>query len=166
MDIAIIVAMDKKRTIGHGDKLPWHIPRDLQHFKETTMGHPIIMGRKTHESIGKTLQGRTNIVVTRNQAYCPSDGAICASSLDEALEIAQKEKPDSKYAFVIGGSELYKLAMPHAQKMYVTVVDTTVTGDVTFPSFDTSNWEVVSRKDYPANGDNSYGLIFKTLKKN
>lgn len=165
MDIAIIVAMDTNRTIGRGSELPWHLPRDLQHFKAVTMGHPIIMGRKTHEAIAKALPGRANIVITRNNEYCPSEDAECAPNLETALKIAKQRKPDSKFAFVIGGAEIYKEALPIAQKMYITVVRGKVLGDITFPQFDVTQWKVTDIVDVPADDENPFDLTFKTLER-
>ena len=109
MRVSIIVAVAKHRVIGKENKLPWHLPEDLKHFKELTMGHPVLMGRKTYESIGKPLEGRTNIVVTKNHEY-QAAGCLVAASLSHALSIAS-ESPGSNEVFVIGGAEVYRQAL-------------------------------------------------------
>ena len=141
--ISIIVAIaGKKRVIGKKGALPWHIPQELKRFKEITIGHPIIMGRKTHESIGRSLPGRTNIVITSHDYKAA--GCIVVHSLDEALRSAQgsprgftpRGKPfDSKEVFVIGGGEIYKQALPLADKLYLTYIDKEIEGDVFFPDY-------------------------------
>lgn len=126
--ISIIVAMAPNRAIGQKGKLLWSIPAELKRFKEMTMGHPIIMGRKTHESIGLPLPGRTNIVITRDENY-QSEGVVVVHSLEEALGAAQVK--DTEEIFIIGGGEIYKEALPLADKLYLTIVE----GD--FPEADT-----------------------------
>lgn len=138
MRISIIVAIaGKKRVIGEKGSLPWHIPDELKRFKEITMGHPIIMGRITHESIGKALPGRKNIVITREPNY-QAGGCIVVHSLDEALRQAlpaggQAQGDDE--VFVIGGGEIYKQALPKATKLYLTYIDKEIKGDVFFPDY-------------------------------
>lgn len=132
--ISIIVAVaGQNRAIGKHGKLPWYIPDELKRFKQITMGHPIIMGRKTHESIGKALPGRDNIVITRDENY-QAEGCIVVHSLDEAINVA-KEK-DSQEIFIIGGGEIYKQAMPLVDKLYLTTVQEEIEdADVFFPDF-------------------------------
>lgn len=132
--ISIIVAVaGKKRVIGKKGGLPWYIPQELKRFKEITMGHPIIMGRKTHESIGRSLKGRTNIVITHKPQYA-SPGCIIVHSLDEALRRAALAQ-GSDEIFVIGGGEIYKQALPKASKLYLTYIDKEIEGDVFFPDY-------------------------------
>lgn len=132
--ISIIVAVaGKKRVIGKKGNLPWYIPQELKRFKQITMGHPIIMGRKTHESIGKPLPGRTNIIVTHDMEYS-SAGCFVVHSLGEAIQKA-KGKEGSEEIFVIGGGELYKQALPLADKLYLTKIDQDLEGDVFFPDY-------------------------------
>jgi len=132
--ISIIVAVaGKKRVIGKKGGLPWHIPAELKRFKNITMGHPIIMGRKTFQSIGKALAGRTNIVITRDRSYAQA-GIIVVHSLDEALKSAQGQQGDEEI-FVIGGGEIYQQALPLAEKLYLTVIDKEIDGDVFFPDY-------------------------------
>lgn len=137
--ISIIVAMSKKdRVIGKDNDLPWNIPEDLKHFKETTKGHPIIMGRKTFESIGRPLPKRTNIIVTRNIEY-GQDGAIVVHSLEEAIEEA---KQHDDQLFIIGGASIYKEALEKdlVDQLIITEVVMDVEGDTFFPELDDSNW--------------------------
>lgn len=135
MKISIIVAVaGKKRVIGKKGSLPWYIPEELKRFKEITMGHPIIMGRKTHESIGRVLLGRTNIVITTHPDY-QVPGCIIVHSLEEALRQAQGDDE----CFVIGGGEIYKQALILADKLYLTYIDKEIEGDVFFPDYSDFN---------------------------
>ena len=132
--ISIIVALaGKKRAIGTKGGMPWYIPEELKRFKSITMGHPIIMGRKTHESIGKALAGRTNIVITRSPAY-KAEGCIVVHNLNEAFEKANGS-PGDEEIFVIGGGEIYDEALPVTDKLYLTVIDREIKGDVFFPDY-------------------------------
>lgn len=132
--ISIIVAVaGKNRVIGKRGSLPWYIPAELKRFKEITMGHPIIMGRKTHESIGKALPGRTNIIVTRGKGEGESEITI-ANSLEEAVRKASTS-PGSEEVFVIGGGQIYEQALPLADKLYLTYIDKEIEGDVFFPDY-------------------------------
>jgi len=137
MMLSLIVAMANNRVIGKDGAIPWHIPEDMKHFKRLTMGKPIIMGRKTYESIGKSLSGRTNIVVTRNPDF-EAEGVTVTHSLLEALEFAKTL--NSEEIFVIGGEQLYAAALPDADRLYLTYVDTEVEGDTFFPEFDRNEW--------------------------
>ncbi len=132
--ISIIVAVaGEKRVIGKAGGLPWHIPEELKRFREATLGHPIIMGRKTYESIGRVLPDRTNIVITRDPSF-QAEGIVIARSLEEALQLAQG-KPGDDELFVIGGGEIYKQALPLADKLYLTVIDQEIEGDTFFPDY-------------------------------
>ena len=137
MIVSIIVAMDRSGGIGKGNKIPWRLSDDLKHFKRLTMGHHLIMGRKTYESIGKSLPGRTTIVLTHNPDYQIEDGTI-AHSLKDALELAEKHG-DSE-AFIVGGGEIYQLAIHTADRIYLTQVDAQMDCDVFFPILDENNW--------------------------
>jgi len=141
MIISIIAAMDENRIIGRGNRLPWHLPVDLRRFRMLTLGHPIIMGRKTYESIGKPLDGRKNIVVTRQAAYC-AKGCIIVHDLPSAFEACG----DVEEAFVLGGETLFRDVLPLADKVYLTVVRTRVEGDVRFPAIP-GELELVSRQE-------------------
>lgn len=132
--ISIIVAVaGKKRVIGKKGQLPWYIPAELKRFKEITMGHPIIMGRKTHESIGRPLPGRTNIVITHDLNYS-KQGINVVRSLEEALRLASNASGNDE-VFVIGGGQIYAQALPLADKLYLTYIDKEIEGDVFFPDY-------------------------------
>jgi len=155
MRLSLIVAMAKNRVIGVDNQLPWHLPADLKHFRTLTMGHPIIMGRKTFDSIGRVLPGRRNIVVTRNRNY-RFDAVEIVHSLDEALEICR----DENEAFVIGGAHLYEDAMHRVSRIYVTEVHAEVKGDVFFPAIDPSRWQETGRVAHHADPHNAYAWDF------
>lgn len=148
MRISIIVAMGKNGVIGLDGGMPWRISADLKHFKAVTMGKPIIMGRKTHESIGRALPGRTNIVITRQADY-ETQGAEVAGSMAAALEVAG----DAEEAMIIGGAEIYRAALPGADRIYLTEVAGEPEGDVYFPRFERGEWEEIEREEFPAVGD-------------
>jgi len=134
--ISLIVAHDKNRVIGYENKMPWHLPGDLQYFKEMTMGKPIIMGRKTFESIGRPLPGRRNIVITRNRQY-NSDGIETVPSLDEALMLTKNDEE----VMIIGGEQIFRLALPLANRLYITQINAEFNGDTFFPSYE--GWQLV-----------------------
>lgn len=157
-EIAIVVAMDRNHVIGREGGLPWHLPSDLRHFKRLTMGRPIIMGRRTHASIGRPLPGRDNIVVTGNPAYL-APGCRIAHSLEEALSLAA----DAPVACVIGGAALYREALPLASRIYLTEVHADAHGDVRFPQFDRARWCEVAREYHPADARNPYAHSFVEL---
>ena len=157
-EIAIVVAMDRNHVIGREGGLPWHLPSDLRHFKRLTMGRPIIMGRRTHDSIGRPLPGRDNIVVTGNPAYL-APGCRIAHSLDEALGLAA----DAPMACVIGGAALYREALPLASRIYLTEVHADAHGDVRFPRFERARWCEVAREYHPADARNPYAHSFVEL---
>lgn len=144
MKISIVVAMSENRVIGVENRLPWNIPEDLKRFKKITSGHPIIMGRKTFESIGRILPGRTNIVVTRNRDY-RVEGAVVCASLTEALEWAARS-PGSDEVCVIGGGEIFREALPIVDRIYLTVVQWPFEGDVFFPEFPEADFREVGRE--------------------
>jgi len=141
MIISIIAAMDEDRIIGRGNRLPWHLPVDLKRFRMLTLGHPIIMGRKTYESIGKPLDGRKNIVITRQAGY-QAKGCIVVHELRSAFEACG----DVEEAFVLGGETLFRDVLPVADKVYLTVVRTRVEGDARFPAIP-DELELVSRQE-------------------
>ncbi len=147
MKIALIVAMSENGVIGDKGKIPWHIREDLQRFKRLTMGHPIIMGRKTYESIGKPLPGRTNIVLTQNPDFTAQPEVLKFASLEAALEHCRGQNHDS--AFIIGGSNIFQLALPLANKLFVTEVHQHVEGDTKFPDYDRAEWTETAREDGP-----------------
>ncbi len=139
--ISILVAMAANRTIGINNTLPWHCPEDLRHFRALTMGHHIIMGRKTYESIGKPLPGRTTVVVTRNREL-KIEGCIVAHSLQEAIGACTGDEE----IFIVGGAELYAQALPLADMLYVTEIMQDVAGDAHFPEFGKDQWAETSRE--------------------
>jgi dihydrofolate reductase len=138
---ALVAALARNRVIGIGNRLPWRLPEDLARFKRLTMGAPVIMGRKTRESIGRPLPGRRNIVVTRARDTS-WEGCVVARSLDAALAAAD----DAAVAFVIGGAELYAQALPRADRLYLTLIDADYAGDAWFPEFDAAAWREVARE--------------------
>lgn len=146
--LTIVVATDRRRGIGINNKLPWHLPEDLAFFKRTTSGHPIIMGRKTFESIGRPLPKRRNIVVTRNPGW-QHEGAETASSLPAAVVLAGEGE-----AFIIGGAQIYAEALPLTQRLIVTEIDKAFDCDAFFPQIDPAVWQEVSREKHhsDANG--------------
>src|SRR3989344_1236243 len=152
---AIVVAMDKNRLIGANGKLPWHLPSDLKHFRELTMGHVIIMGRKTFESIGKPLIGRANVVITRQKNY-QRPGIVVHHSLEDALIVFA----DSEKIFIIGGGEIYREALPFVDTLYLTLVLGEFTGDTYFPEIDSNVWALVSITRNDADDKNPYAHWF------
>lgn len=140
--ISLIAAVDKKRGIGKDNRLPWNIPEDIKRFTKITLGYPIIMGRKTFESIGKALPGRINIVITRNKKY-KALGCLLSHSLENALELAQKKK--KREIFIIGGGEIYKQAISLADKLYLTLVEGNYEADTFFPDYSKFS-KIVSKK--------------------
>ncbi len=161
MLLSIIVAQSENRIIGRGNKLPWYLPEDLKYFKRITQGKPIVMGRKTFESIGKPLPGRTNIVISRNPDY-QSPGIHVVASLDQALDLAEQQAliDGSEEMLVIGGAEIYQQALLQADRLYVTQVHAVIDGDASFPEIDNSLWEEMGREDFYADGPNPYDYSF------
>jgi dihydrofolate reductase len=160
MIISLITAMDRNRLIGNNNQLPWHLPADFAHFKSVTMGKPVIMGRKTYESIGRPLPGRMNIVLSRDPDIS-FEGVACVSSFEQALVLAA----DAEEVMVIGGSTIYEMLLPRANRLYLTYVDAEFEGDAWFPEFDKDQWfelESVLRK---ADEKNLYDCRFVTLEK-
>lgn len=163
--IALIWAMARNRVIGRNNSLPWRLPADLAHFKALTSGHPVIMGRKTFESLGQPLPNRTNIVITRNSTFS-STGCLVVHSLEEALRLgSQHESSDRPILFVIGGENLYSQALQLADRLYITLVDAEIEGDARFPDFDWDDWSEVERLVKPADAKNIYACTFLTLER-
>lgn len=148
--LALIAAVARNGVIGRDGDLPWRIPADLQFFKTTTMGKPMIMGRRTFASIGKALPGRRSIVVTRNPDFAADDVEV-AADLDQALAIAAQQDADE--VMVIGGGEIYAAALPRADRLYLTEIHIDAEGDVHFPELDRTQWRETSRDDNAAEGD-------------
>lgn len=161
MIVSLIAAMDRNRLIGRENQLPWHLPADFAHFKSTTMGKPIVMGRKTYESIGKPLPGRKNIVLSRD-TDCKYEGTVCVGSIKEAFAAAVP----AEEVMVIGGSSIYELLLPRADRLYLTLVDGEFSGDAWFPSFDESSWHETRSVVRRADENNRHDCRFVTLEKN
>jgi len=153
--VSIIAAMDRNRLIGNNNQLPWHLPADLAHFKQVTMGKPIVMGRKTYESIGRPLPGRTNIVLTRSADF-RADGVLTAHTLEQALDYVSEEDE----VMIIGGSTIYELALPRADRLYLTYVESACEGDAWFPDFDLEQWQIVASEQHRADERNSSDYRF------
>ncbi|MGE7623833.1 dihydrofolate reductase [Viridibacillus sp. NPDC096237] len=153
--ISLIVAHDEKNVIGLNNAMPWHLPGDLAYFKRTTMGKPMIMGRKTFESIGKPLPGRTNIVITRDEKYA-EEGIVIVHSLEDALVEAKKE---SEEIMIIGGEQIFRMTLPMADRLYVTKIEKQYEGDTFFPSYG-GEWQIVSQSEVNETED---GLKFSYL---
>lgn len=158
--VALVVAMDEQGVIGVDNRLPWRLPADLKHFKAITLGKAVVMGRKTHESIGRPLPGRTNIVVTRSEDY-QAEGCRIAHDVAEALALAH----ESDQIMVIGGGVLYEACLPLAQRIYLTRVHHSFNGDTRFPALDPQAWRQTERSDFPADGDNPYPYSFIVLQR-
>ncbi len=152
--------MGKNRVIGANGAIPWRLPNELQLFKRVTMGHHIIMGRKTWESIGRLLPGRTTVIVTRQKDYAVA-GAVVKNSLDQALIACGGDNE----VFVIGGGELYRAALPIAQRIYLTTVDAEPEGDTRMPEFDTAEWREISTESFAADEKHAYGYRFSVLER-
>ena len=144
MRLSAIVAMATNRCIGRDNTLPWRLPADLKRFKQLTMGHTLIMGRKTYESIGRPLPGRTTLVVTRQRDYAP-EGVQVAHSLEQALELARGDE-----VFIAGGADLYRQAMEHVRRLYLTRIGRDYEGDTFFPELDLSGWRLLAEEHHPA----------------
>ena len=157
MRLSIIVAVAENGVIGRDNDLPWYLPADLERFKQLTMGHHLLMGRKTFEAIGRALPGRTTVVITRRRPTLP-EGVERAGSLEEALALAAASGEDE--AFVAGGAQVYHLALPQADRLYLTRIHAAIEGDTRFPELIESEWEQVSRVDHGPDGKNVYSYSF------
>ena len=163
MRLSLIVAMAKNRVIGKENKMPWHLPADFAYFKKTTTGHPVIMGRKTFESIGRPLPARRNIVISRNANF-GANGIEVVSSLDAAINACVTRNTHEE-AFVIGGASLYSEALARADRIFMTEVDAIPEGDTLFPVLDMKQWRELSRCRYPADEKNAYAMEFAVLER-
>ena len=160
MTVSIIVAMGKNRVIGRKNVLPWKLPADMEHFRQVTLGKPIIMGQKTFESIGKPLPGRTNIVLTLEKDF-QAPGCIVAYSIEEALQIAKGQ--GAREVMIIGGVSIYKQFLPLADRMYLTLIEGDFEGDAFFPEFDWADWQEIERIENESDKENPYKYTFLTL---
>jgi dihydrofolate reductase len=167
VQISMIVAMTKDRVIGADNQMPWHLPADLKHFKATTMAKPIVMGRKTWESIGRALPGRRNIVISR-QADFRAEGADVLASVADAVALAKASALEAGQSeiFIIGGEAIYRSALAMAQKVYLTELDLSVAGDAWFPELPKSEWQETARECYPVTGAGLPAYCFVTLQRN
>jgi len=161
--LSLIVALDKSRTIGSDGGLPWDLPHDLKRFKSLTFGSPIIMGRKTFQSIGRALPGRQNIVLTRSRKFS-ADGVDCFGSLELALDGIVDSR--NKEVFIIGGAEIYRQGLEKANRIYLTEVEAKIDGDTHFPILLDDEWEEVENSGFfPADASHTYSYRFRTLER-
>ena len=159
--ISIIVAIAKNGVIGKGNELPWNLPADLNYFRTKTKGHPVIMGARTHLSIGRLLPGRKNIVLSDNPDFQPIEGALVAKSFEEAFDLTK----ESDEAFIIGGANVYKQGLNWADRLYITEVQADVEGDIFFPQFDKSQWKEIKREKREKDAENVFNLDFVVYEK-
>ncbi|ALC81344.1 MULTISPECIES: dihydrofolate reductase [Bacillus] len=155
MKVSIIVAMDKNQVIGKDNKLPWRLPRELQYVKKTTMGCPIIMGRKNYESIGRPLPGRRNIILTREKDYS-AEGCEIVHSVEDVFKTCEGEEE----IFIFGGEQIYRLFLPYTEKLYITKIHYEFEGDTFFPEIDWNEWEEVSSLQGITDEKNPYTYYF------
>ncbi|WP_260292199.1 type 3 dihydrofolate reductase [Sedimenticola hydrogenitrophicus] len=158
--ISLIAAMDEDRVIGCENRLPWRLPADLQHFKRLTLGKPIIMGRKTWESLPGLLPGRTHIVISANSAY-RAEGCRLVHTVEQALAVAG----DVAEIMIVGGANLYRQLLPRADRLYLTLVHTRVVGDAWFPDYAVDAWRELAREDHCADERNPFDYTFLTLER-
>ena len=160
MTVSLVVAWAENGVIGKDNQLPWRLPADLRYFKKLTTGHTIVMGRKTFESIGKALPNRRSIVITRRKDF-HADGVDIAHSLDEALVLSQGENE----VFIVGGADIYRAALPRADRMYVTIVHASPDGDVLFPDYDKHAWTTMSTERHASDERNSFPYSFVVMER-
>lgn len=159
--ISLIVAHARNLVIGANGTMPWHLPADLRHFKDSTMGCPVIMGRRTFASIGRALPGRRNVVISSNQNLALPAGVELVNSFEAAIALLK----DAPEIFVIGGGMLYKEALPLADRLYLTIIQAEIEGDTSFPAYDLNAYRVIAESFYPKDEKNAYDLRFVTLEK-
>ncbi|KKR10573.1 MAG: Dihydrofolate reductase [Candidatus Woesebacteria bacterium GW2011_GWA1_39_21] len=162
MIISIIAAVAENNVIGNKNKLPWQLPADLKHFQETTTGHCIIMGQNTHESIGRNLPGRTNIILTFDENY-KSEGCIIVTSIEKALRVASAKKEPE--VFIIGGASVYKQFIGVANKLYITKIHHNFDGDTFFPEIEPNKWKLISEEKHEKDENNPYPYNFEVYEK-
>jgi dihydrofolate reductase len=162
--VAVIAAVAQGGVIGHQGRMPWHLPEDLRRFKHLTIGHHLIMGRRTFESIGRALPGRTTIVLSRRADWPrqgKGDGVLRCRSLAEALQMTAGDPQP----FVVGGAEIYRCALPLASRMYITRLDANFDGDTHFPEVDWAAWRRVERTEFPPGADRPWGYAFEVYER-
>lgn len=160
MKLSIVVAVAANNVIGVDGGLPWHLPEDLRRFRQLTMGKPIVMGRLTHESIGRALPGRRNVILSRQDDFL-ADGCDVVASVEEALELLR----DEEEVMIIGGGNIYEQFLPMAQTIYLTRVDADLQGDTFFPELRAEDWELIGRDEYPANDERETGFVIEELQR-
>lgn len=158
LSIILVVAAAQNNAIGKGNQMPWHLPNDFKFFKNTTWGMPVVMGRKTFESMGKPLAGRTNIVITRQTDWHP-EGVVVVHSLPEAL--AEARQLAVKKVYVVGGGDLYRQTLPLADTVFLTRVQTVIDGDTFFPALAESDWQLDWEISFPADAKHAYAYLFQ-----
>lgn len=158
MIVSAIFSVSENNVIGKGNELPWRMPADLKYFKKTTMGSPVIMGRKSYESIGRPLPGRHNIVLTRDPDYA-AEGISVVHTLEEALERAAED--EAKEVFIIGGAQIYEMAFDRCDRIYMTVIHTEAEGDVFLPEIDFAEWDLLSEESHASDGKNIHDYTFR-----
>ncbi|HVE72699.1 MAG TPA: dihydrofolate reductase [Thermoanaerobaculia bacterium] len=163
MKLSLLAALSTNNVIGRDNQVPWRLSTDLKRLKAMTMGHHVILGRKTYESVGRPLPGRTNVVITRQESYAP-EGVTVVHSLEEAVRVAERNGDDE--AFLLGGAEIYAQAMHRADRMYLTRVHAEVDGDTWFPEFDdVSEWQLTDSEHFDADEKNEYPFSFLTYER-
>ncbi len=162
--VIAIAAMGKNREIGFQGTLPWNLPAELNHFREVTRGCPVIMGRRTHEAIGRALPGRKNIIVTRDADY-RAEGCTTVHAMEDALAAAREGNDAGRDIFVIGGTEIFRLAMPYTDKMILTFVDANPPADTYFPEFNEREWRETASVSHAKDAENEYDFVIKTYEK-
>ena len=169
MQISMIAAMANNRVIGADNSMPWHLPADLKHFKKVTLGKPIIMGRKTYESIGKALPGRLNIVVSSDATYKLEDAAVvhsCEQAIDSASEYCRTQDKENSEVMIIGGGTIYQHFLNFCHRLYLTHIEIEVAGDTYFPDYNAAyKWQEVDNEWHQAEPKNPYNYRFITLQK-
>ena len=165
MILSVIVAMAHNRVIGLNNQMPWHLPADLAWFKKNTLNKPVIMGRKTFESIGRPLPNRHNIVISRQIESIDNkiSNVSWVKSIDEAISLAQKQQPDE--VFIIGGGNIYQQVLPLIERLYLTHIDAELQGDTYFPDYLPEQWQVIYQEDHQADEKNSYPYQFQILQR-
>ena len=161
MSLSIIAAVDKNQLIGNRGEIPWELPADLKYFKETTMGAPVIMGRKTFESIGFPLPGRKNIIMTKNKNYTAEGCKVVHSKREVLNNFLEKDKE----AFIIGGAEIYRIFLPYSEKLYLTIIEHEFSGDTYFPEIDWENWKKISEKKGTTDSKNPYPYSYHVYRR-
>jgi dihydrofolate reductase len=157
MIVSLVAAMAENRVIGKNGRLPWHLPDEIKHFKKLTVDHTVIMGRKTYDEVGRPLPNRRNVVISRNPVFQPT-GATVVPTLDEALALGASEEE----VFVIGGGEIYALALPRADRLYLTVVHASIEGDTVFPPLDQSAWMLDDEAFHPSDERHAISFTIRT----